>query len=67
MNNLLIVLRGSLKEKNVDIAALKKHLKHPSTEDPQMKEVGLLEKDKEDIFKIIIEQNGHIKQMEAEI
>lgn len=56
-----------VKRKNVDIAALKKKLKLPSTKDPQTKEVGEIKKEKEDMFKIIIEQNGQIKDMEVEM
>jgi len=47
-----------IKIKNADIAALKKQLKLPSIEDQQIKEVGQLEKENKDMFKIIIEQNG---------
>ena len=38
------VVEEILKKKNVDIAALRKQLKMPSTEDPQTKEMGELEK-----------------------
>jgi len=56
-----------IKIKNVDITALKKQLKLPSIDNPQTKDVGQLEKEKEDMFKIFIEQNGQIKEMDTEI
>lgn len=59
-------LEEIIKRKNADIRTLKKRLKHPSTEDPQPKEVAHLEKDKEYMFKIILEQNKHINEMETE-
>ena len=43
---------------------LRKYLKLPTTEDPQKKEMGDLEKEKEDIFRIIIEKNAQISKME---
>lgn len=56
-----------IRRKNVDIAMLKKQLKLPSTKDPQKKEVGQLEKEKEDMFRIIIEKSGHINEMDIEM
>jgi len=46
-----------VRKKNADIATLRKQLKLPYTKDPQTKELGELEKKKEDMFKTIIEQN----------
>jgi len=56
-----------MRKKNVDIAALRKHLKLPSLEDPHTKEMGEVEKRKEDMFKIIVEQNVQIRDMEVEL
>lgn len=56
-----------VRKKNVDIETLKKQLKLPSTEDPHTKEMGELEKKKEGMFKIIIEQNIQIREMEVEL
>lgn len=56
-----------IKNKNVDIQALRKQLKLPTTEHPQAKEVGQLEKEKENMFKLIVEQNVQIQKMEADM
>lgn len=56
-----------LKKKNSDIAALQKQLKLPSTEDPQTKEIEESEQNREEILKLIIENNIQIKKMEEQI
>lgn len=55
------------RRKNVDITALRKQVKPPSIEEPQAKEVGEFEKEKENMFNIIIKQSSQIKVMEVEI
>lgn len=54
-------------EKNANIETLRKQLKLLSIEDTQAKGVGELEKEKENMFKIIIEQGSQIKDMEVEM
>lgn len=61
------VVEEMIKRKNVDIQDFKKQLKLPTTEDPQTKEVGELEKGKERMFKIIVEQNLQIQRTETEL
>lgn len=56
-----------MKRKGVDITTLRKQLKLPTTEDPQAKEFREMEKQKEDIFQIVIEQNSQIRDMEIEL
>jgi hypothetical protein len=56
-----------LKKKNVDIASLRKQLKFPATEDSQAKEMAETEGQKEEMLKLIMEQNTQIKEMEAEL
>jgi hypothetical protein len=56
-----------LKKKNVDIASLRKQLKFPATEDSQAKEMAETEGQKEEMLKLIMEQNAQIKEMEAEL
>jgi hypothetical protein len=56
-----------LKKKNVDIASLRKQLKLPATEDSQAKEMAETEGHKEEMLKLIMEQNAQIKEMEAEL
>jgi len=46
--------------KNVDILALRKQLKDPATGYLQTKEDGEMKKEKESMFKIIVEQNLQI-------
>ena len=46
-----------IKKKNTDIAALRTQLKMPSTEDHQTKEITESEQHKEEMLKLIIEQN----------
>ena len=61
------VVEELLKKKNVDIASLRKQLKFPATEDSQAKEIVETEGEKEELLKIIMEQNAQIKEMEAEL
>jgi hypothetical protein len=56
-----------LKEKNVDIASLRKQLKILAIEDPQAKEMVETGDHKEEILKLIMEQNAQLKEMEAEL
>jgi hypothetical protein len=56
-----------IKKKNYDIASLGKHIKLPTTEDSQTKEVAETERQKEEMLKLIMEQNEHIREMEAEM
>jgi hypothetical protein len=56
-----------LKKKNADITSLRKQLKIPATEDPQAKEMAETEGHKEEMLKLIMEQNAQIKDMEAEL
>ena len=56
-----------LKKKNVDIASLRKKLKLPTTEYSQEKEVDEIEGHKEEMLKVIMEQNAQIREMEAEM
>lgn len=56
-----------LKKKNIEIAALKKQLKLPSTEDPKTREMANNEQHREELLKLIIEQNIQIKSMEEQI
>jgi hypothetical protein len=53
-----------IKKKNADIASLRKQLKNFATEDPQAKEMVETEGHKEEMLKLIIEQNAQIKEME---
>ena len=46
-----------LQKKNVEITNLKKQLKLPSTEDTQMKEMAKNEQHREEMLKLILEQN----------
>lgn len=46
---------------------MRKQLKLPTIEHPQAKEVGQLEKEKENMFKLIIKKNVQIQKMEADM
>lgn len=48
-----------IKNKNADIQALRKQLKLHTTKHPQAKQVGQLEIEKNNMFKMIIEQNPY--------
>ena len=54
-----------IKEKNVDIEALRKQLKIPATEDPLEKDIEETESQKTEIMQLIMEQNAQLKQMES--
>ena len=56
-----------LKKKDADIAALKKQLKLPSTEDPITKDIAQNEQQKEDMLKLIIDKNIQLKKMEEQV
>jgi hypothetical protein len=56
-----------LKNKNVDIASLRKQLKLPPTKDAQTKEIAETEVEKDEMLKLIMEQNAQLKEMEAEL
>jgi hypothetical protein len=56
-----------VKKKNANIASLRKQLKLPATEDSQAKEIAETEGEKEEMLKLIMEQNAQIKDMEAEL
>jgi len=56
-----------LQNKNVDIASLRKQLKLPPTEDAQAKEIAETEGEKDEMLRLIMEQNAQLKEMEAEL
>jgi glucosamine 6-phosphate synthetase-like amidotransferase/phosphosugar isomerase protein len=56
-----------LKKKNVDIESLKNQLKLPTTEYSQTKEVAKTKGHKEEMLKMIMEQNAQIREMEVEM
>jgi hypothetical protein len=56
-----------IKNKNDDIASLRKQLKIPPTEDPQAKEIAEKEGEKDELLKLLLEQNAQLKEMEAEM
>jgi hypothetical protein len=56
-----------LKKKNDDIASLRKQLKFPPTEDSQAKEIAETEGEKDEMLKLIMEQNAQLREMEAEL
>jgi hypothetical protein len=56
-----------LKNKNVDIASLRKQLKIPPTEDAHAKEIAEIEGEKDEMLRLIMEQNAQLKEMEAEL
>jgi DNA-binding transcriptional MerR regulator len=56
-----------LKNKNVNIASLRKQLKLPPTEDSQAKEIVETKGEKYEMLKLIMEQNAQLKDMEAEL
>jgi hypothetical protein len=56
-----------IKKKNADIASLRKQLKLPPTEDPQAKEIAEKEGEKDEMLKLLLEQNAQLKEMEAEM
>jgi hypothetical protein len=56
-----------LKNKNADIESLRKQLKLPPIEDSQAKEIADTEGEKDEMLKLIMEQNAQLKEMEAEL
>jgi hypothetical protein len=56
-----------IKKKNTDIASLRKQLKLPPTEDPQAKEIAEKDNEKDEMMKLLMEQNAQLKEMEAEM
>ena len=54
-----------LKKKNFDIVSLRKQLKLPPTEDSQAKEITEIEGEKDEMLKLIMEQNAQLKEMEV--
>jgi hypothetical protein len=56
-----------LKKNNANIASLRKKLKLPPTEDSQAKEIVETEDEKEELLKLIMQQNAQIKEMEVEL
>ena len=60
-------MKEMLKTKNVDIESLRKQLKLPPTEDAQEKEIAETEGEKDEMLKLIMEQNAQLKEMEAEL
>jgi hypothetical protein len=56
-----------IKKKNADIASLRKQLKLPPTEDSQEKEIAEKEGKKDEMLKLLMEQNAQLKEMEAEM
>lgn len=60
-------LKEVIKNKNANIAALRKQLKFPFTEHPMKKEIEESEKHNEDMLKLIIEKNIQMKELEEQI
>jgi hypothetical protein len=56
-----------IKKKNADIAALRKQLKLPPTEDPQTKDIAEREGEKDEMLRLLMEQSAQLKEMEAEM
>jgi hypothetical protein len=56
-----------IKKKNADIAALRKQLKLPPTEDPQTKEIAEKEGDRDEMLRLVMEQSAQLREMEAEM
>jgi hypothetical protein len=56
-----------IKKKNSDIASLRKQLKLPPTEDSQTKEIAETEGEKDEMIKLLMEQNAQLKEMEVEM
>jgi hypothetical protein len=56
-----------IKKKNADITSLRKQLNLPPTEDPQAKEIAEKEGEKDEMLKLLMEQNTQLKEMEAEM
>ena len=56
-----------IKKKNADIAALRKQLKLPPTEDPQTKDVAEREGERDEMLRLLMEQSAQLREMEAEM
>jgi len=56
-----------LKKKNVGIESLRKKLKLPATEESLAKDMDETKNEKEEMLKLIMEQNAQLKEMEAEL
>jgi hypothetical protein len=56
-----------IKKKNADIASLRKQLKLPPTEDSQVKEIAKKEGEKDEMLRLLMEQNAQLKEMEVEM
>jgi DNA gyrase/topoisomerase IV subunit A len=56
-----------IKNKNSDITSLRKQLKLLPTEDSQAKEIVEKEGEKDEMLKLLMEQNAQLKEMEAEM
>jgi hypothetical protein len=61
------VVKERIKKKNTDITYLRKQLKLPPTVDLQAKEIAETEGEKDEMLKLIMEQNAQLKEMEAEM
>jgi hypothetical protein len=56
-----------IKKKNANISSLRKQLKLPPIEDSQVKEIAEKEGEKDEMLKLLMEQNAQLKEMEAEM
>jgi len=56
-----------IKKKNADISSLRKQLKLPPTEDLWAKEIAKREGEKDEMLKLLMEQNAQLKKMEVEM
>jgi hypothetical protein len=61
------VAEEMIKKKNAYIASLRKQLKLPPTKDSQVKEIAETEGEKDEMLKLLMEQNAQLKEMEAEM
>jgi ribosomal protein L25 (general stress protein Ctc) len=61
------VVEDMIKKKNANINSLRKQLKLPPTVYSQAKEIVDIEGEKDEILKLIMEQNSQLKEMEAEM
>jgi hypothetical protein len=56
-----------IKKKNVDITSLRKQLKLLPTDDSQVKDIAEKEGEKDEMLKLLVEQNAQLKEVEAEM
>jgi hypothetical protein len=61
------VAEETIKKNNAYIASLRKQLKIPPTEDSQAKEIAEKDGEKDEMLKLLMEQNAQLKEMEAEM